>query len=52
MFGMADLMTLGGGVALLVNTGLLLKITYHAGKIVQKIEEHERRIENLEEHEA
>lgn len=37
-----------GAVLLLVNSGLLLRITYAAGRLMQTVEEHERRIVRIE----
>ena len=40
---------MGGGVLLTINTLLLLKVTFAAGKLVEQIATHERRLNKLEE---
>ena len=39
---MDGLFQIGSGVVLTVNTALLLKLSYQAGKLVQKVEDHDK----------
>ena len=39
----------GGGVLLTANTLMLLKLTYQAGKLVQKVDDHERALDRHDE---
>lgn len=39
---------IGGSVLLAINTGMLVKLSYTAGRYVRQLEEHERRLGKLE----
>ena len=39
---------IGGGVTLLANTILLVKLSFQAGRLVQKIEDMDRRLTRVE----
>jgi hypothetical protein len=46
----ASFTEIAGTTLLAINTGMLLHLVYSAGRRVQQIEDHERRITVLEEH--
>lgn len=48
MFLQADVLQIGTGVLLTVNTVMLLRISFAAGGWVEKVEGHEKRIAHLE----
>lgn len=39
---------IGGGVTLLANTFLLLKLSFQAGRLVQKVDDIDKRVNRLE----
>ena len=43
---------IGGGVLLVLNSALLLRLSYSAGGLVEKVSSHDKRIEHLELHEC
>jgi hypothetical protein len=46
---MDGLFQIGSGAVLALNTGLLLKLSYQAGKLVQKVDNHDKALERHDE---